>query len=286
MAIRWGKSWTAPRDQGTPSRSLEETSVDGLWRISSWAIGVTAVALGSFAALDRVAADNPQSLEISRSGSGGAASFDDGDPQILKILDSGLSERGARTASAVCAGCHGDGKTEPRPGIPNLAGQKAQALYKQLIDFRSGKRLHPQMEAVAKALEIAELANSAAFYSSEPRPRLPGGLRAAPEIERLANVGDKNRDLSACMTCHAGRDTDPVYAPILAGQSEAYLLAQLEAFASGLRKNDAPALMRKFAGKLAPHERVALARYFHGDFPRVGAPTITGSAARRKSPAN
>jgi len=262
MAIRWGKSLTAPRDQGTPSRSLEETSVEGLWRISSWAIGVTAVALGSFAALDRVAADNPQSLEISRSGSGGAASFDDGDPQILKILDSGLSERGARIASAVCAGCHGDGKTEPRPGIPNLAGQKAQALYKQLIDFRSGKRLHPQMEAVAKALEIADLANSAAFYSSEPRPGLPAGLRAVPEIERLATVGDKNRDLPACMTCHAGRDTDPVYAPILAGQSEAYLLAQLEAFASGVRRNDSQAQMRNMARAMTPREIQEVAAFY------------------------
>jgi len=265
-----GRWWNFPfsRDdkQDRPT-SCVEPSIDGLWRISTWSIAVTALALGSFAALERVAADNPQPPDITRSASAFVA---------------GQTQRGAQIASSICAGCHGDGKTEPRPGVPNLAGQKTDVLFKQLNDFRNGDRLHTQMEAVAKALEISDLATVAAFYTSQPRPGAPGELKAAPEIERLAREGDKVRELPACMACHEGRATDPTYAPVLAGQSETYLLAQLDAFAAGRRMNDVSGLMRKFAGKLSSSERAAMAHYFHGDASRTRA----GSSGKPKPTAD
>ena len=284
MAGRLRKASSALGDRAPPPTS-EQASIDRLWRASIWGIAVTALALGSFAALERVAADNLQPLEGPRSSSGGSASSNGSDSPFLGILNLGLNERGAGIASAVCAGCHGDGKKEPRSGVPNLAGQKAQAIYKQLIDFQSGERLHPQMEAVARALEIAELANAAAFYASRPERRFPPALEGSPEIERLATVGDKKRGLPACIACHGGRDTDPAYAPVLAGQPQSYLLAQLDAFASGQRKNDVSALMRRFAGKLTPQERVELARYFHGDPSGLGskaAPRPVGKPKRAR----
>jgi cytochrome c553 len=56
----------------------------------------------------------------------------------------------------------------------------------------------------------------------------------------------------------------PLETPVITGQNQDYLLAQLNAFATGQRKNDVYGRMRDVAGKLSPQERAALARYFQG----------------------
>jgi len=53
-------------------------------------------------------------------------------------------------------------------------------------------------------------------------------------------------------------------ATVITGQNQDYLLGQLNAFASGQRKNDIYGRMRDVAGKLTPEERAALARYLQG----------------------
>ena len=56
----------------------------------------------------------------------------------------------------------------------------------------------------------------------------------------------------------------PIDTPTLAGQDREYMAAQLEAYASGARKNDVYGRMRDIARKLTPEERQQLARYFQG----------------------
>ena len=51
---------------------------------------------------------------------------------------------------------------------------------------------------------------------------------------------------------------------MITGQTEEYLLAQLNDYASGTRKNDVYGRMRDISGKLTPEERAQLARYFQG----------------------
>jgi cytochrome c553 len=49
---------------------------------------------------------------------------------------------------------------------PNLAGQQAGYLAKQLQAFRNGSRTDPMMNPMAKPLSDADINNLAAYYSS------------------------------------------------------------------------------------------------------------------------
>ena len=66
-----------------------------------------------------------------------------------------------------CAVCHGaEGKSPPNELWPNLAGQKAAYLAKQLKAFRDGARTDPLMNPMAKPLTDADIENLAAYFSS------------------------------------------------------------------------------------------------------------------------
>ena len=71
-----------------------------------------------------------------------------------------------KTKAASCAGCHGPDGISANPLWPNLAGQKAPYLVKQLKAFRDGVRQDPMMSAMARPLSDADIENLAAYYSS------------------------------------------------------------------------------------------------------------------------
>jgi cytochrome c553 len=58
-----------------------------------------------------------------------------------------------------------------------LAGMDAAAIYKQLDDHRSGKRLWGVMGAIAKALSVQDPADVAAYFAAQSGglPALTGG---------------------------------------------------------------------------------------------------------------
>jgi len=71
-----------------------------------------------------------------------------------------------KSKSAACAGCHGASGVSNNPMWPNLAGQKAGYLAKQLKAFRDGSRSDPMMGPMAKPLSDADIDNLTAYYSS------------------------------------------------------------------------------------------------------------------------
>ena len=71
-----------------------------------------------------------------------------------------------KTKSAICAGCHGNNGIGLSDEFPNLAGQKAPYIIKQLKAFKSGTRKDPTMSAMAAALTESDMANLAAYFSS------------------------------------------------------------------------------------------------------------------------
>ena len=73
---------------------------------------------------------------------------------------------GKAKAVAVCAACHGVNGIGTTDMYPNLAGQKAAYLVKQLKAFRDGTRNDPIMVNMAKPLSDADIDNIAAFYAS------------------------------------------------------------------------------------------------------------------------
>lgn len=90
-----------------------------------------------------------------------------------------------------------------------------------------------------------------------------GRVAAAPAAadvragERLA--ASSNAGGAACASCHGQRGEGMASFPRLAGVGAAYLLAQLEAFATGARKNP---VMQPIAQALSPGQRAQVAAYF------------------------
>lgn len=90
---------------------------------------------------------------------------------LAALMFTGVAQAGGDVAagkakSVTCAGCHGANGISNNPLWPNLAGQKAAYLVKQLKAFRSGTRKDPLMDSTAKGLSDADIENLAAYYSS------------------------------------------------------------------------------------------------------------------------
>ena len=68
--------------------------------------------------------------------------------------------------AATCAACHGAEGISGNDIWPNLAGQKAGYLVKQMKAFRDGDRKDPMMSPMASPLSDDDIANLAAYFSS------------------------------------------------------------------------------------------------------------------------
>ena len=192
-------------------------------------------------------------------------------PHTLQILASADQRPGAALAAAVCANCHGDQGLTISDNFPRLAGQSAEAIYKQLSDYRSGARVNPIMSMVARTLTEDQLAQVASYFAHVPRQagpvlglaHLEGG---DPTMIQLINRGDPARRLPPCQACHAAGVGGPPEAPVIAGQNAAYLQRQLAAFRSGERRNDVYRRMRDIAGLLKPDEVQRVSETYQGTY--------------------
>ncbi|HCC83123.1 MAG TPA: cytochrome c4, partial [Methylophaga sp.] len=72
-----------------------------------------------------------------------------------------------KTKSAVCAACHGADGNSPSDMYPKLAGQHASYLYKQLVEFKSGKRKNAIMAPMVANLSEQDMADLAAYFASK-----------------------------------------------------------------------------------------------------------------------
>jgi cytochrome c553 len=167
-----------------------------------------------------------------------------------------------------CTACHGEGGVGKSTLIPILAGMDSSAIFKQLDDYRSGKRPWGVMGAIAKALSTQDSADVAAYFAARPNGLAAlargGSLHAKAESDsarRLAFIGDEQRGIPPCTACH-GPNGYKIGAPPLAGQPVAYIERQLAAFAQGLRQNDINEQMRAIARQLTPSEMYALAAFY------------------------
>jgi len=70
-----------------------------------------------------------------------------------------------KAKAATCNACHGANGISAVPNYPNLAGQKEAYLVKQMKAFKDGARKDPTMNAMAKPLSDADMANIAAHYA-------------------------------------------------------------------------------------------------------------------------
>jgi cytochrome c553 len=183
-------------------------------------------------------------------------------PDLLRTL-SRQSEAGAEVAQG-CVPCHGERGIAPDPQNPNLAGQSAVAIYKQLHDYKSGSRVNEIMTGMAQALEDQDILNVATHFASSTARALDP--KSAPFIDvlvvRLVERGDPARGLPACNACHGATAGGPIETPTLSRQNQEYLAQQLHAFKSGDRRNDIYTRMRSIAAKLTDREIEMLATFY------------------------
>jgi cytochrome c553 len=174
-------------------------------------------------------------------------------------LDTRAIGRGA-TLALQCAICHGSSRPSQQVDTPNLDGQPAAAIYKQLRDFKSEARVNAVMSPFAMRLSEQDMQDLAAYYSYLPRQpgTHPDPLIASPVI--VAH-GASMRNVPGCVSCHDPTNTR-VGSPWLDGQSAVYIRSELEAFARGFRRNDINEQMRNIARQMTPQEIEDAARYY------------------------
>lgn len=203
----------------------------------------------------------------------------------LDQIAAGNAKHGAVVALN-CTPCHGERGISQSGLYPTLAGMDAAVIYKQLDDFRSGKRSWGAMNAIGQALSLQDFADVAANFAiqagglpwlSGDRVPAPGrSLRQSDPAKRLVFAGDPPRGIPPCAACH-GPGGYKLGAPALQRQQASYIEAQLTAFAQGLRQNDIFEQMQIVAGRLTPDERHALAAFYAAG---AGAPSAEGSASQ------
>lgn len=180
-------------------------------------------------------------------------------PATLGALQTASVARGA-LLSQVCGTCHGAQGLSSDPQFPNMSGQTAYAIFKQLHDFRSGARKNYLMSIIGAYRSDQAIADLAAYYASHQA--LQHSSIEDPVAADLAVRGDPARNIPACNTCHLGNPGAPVETPNLIGQHKEYLLTQLKAFAQNTRHNDVYARMRTISAALTSDEMGRLAAYY------------------------
>jgi cytochrome c oxidase subunit 2 len=166
---------------------------------------------------------------------------------LLFALLSLTAPSGARAENAApegegrwdyCIVCHGtEGRGNVSINAPRIGGLSAWYLENQLRSFRAGWRgTHPddyhggEMRPMAVAIGDDDAVREAAeYFAAFDAPEL---------VDTVEGDATRGRTLYAtCTACHGanGKGNQALGAPAIAGQSDWYMVRQLEHFRSGVR---------------------------------------------------
>lgn len=167
-------------------------------------------------------------------------------------------------AIKACAACHEADGNSTIGQYPKLSGQKFDYLTLQLQAFRSGERASAIMKPFAQSLTDAEIDALSRYYSAE---------HEVPETSPIAPDAPRGRVIfrASCASCHTSGGsrrgmmgggmmmrTSPAITPNLFAQHAAYVVQQLDAYASGARPGR---VMGPIAARLSREDRQAVADY-------------------------
>lgn len=185
---------------------------------------------------------------------------------INPVHAAGNADEG-KNKSAICAGCHGaDGNSPINPLWPKIAGQHPRYIEKQLKEFKSGDRTDPTMAPMAMPLSEQDVADLAAYFSSQSRQTGQAKAEMVNAGEAIYRAGNSGTGVVACMACHgpAGSGNPQANFPALAGQHAAYVEKALMDFRDGKRTNDAAKMMQGVVARMTNDEMKAVAQYIQG----------------------
>ena len=169
--------------------------------------------------------------------------------------------------TAVCGACHGPDGNSMAPNFPKLAGQGDRYLLKQLHEIKDGKRQVLEMTGLLANLSDQDLADIAAYYSSQKSSVGAADPALVAQGEALFRGGNLEKGMPACTGCHSpdGQGNAPAGFPHLGGQHASYIEKQLTDFREGDRTNDGDSMiMRGIAAKMSNKDIKALASYIQG----------------------
>ncbi|CEK09396.1 c-type cytochrome [Legionella hackeliae] len=173
----------------------------------------------------------------------------------------------APAKATVCVACHGQQGVSLNPEWPNIAGQHASYILKQLQDYKKGTtRNAPAMVGIVATLSEADMAELAAFYAKQPLPEGVTPQKYLKRGEQLYRGGDFEKHITACIACHGPRGTGNGQAgfPVLSGQHAPYTIQQLQAFKDKKRSNDLNSIMRDISARMSHEDMEAVAFYMQG----------------------
>lgn len=168
------------------------------------------------------------------------------------------------TLAAACQACHTADGSRGAVANPILQGQHPEYLVKQLVEFKSGKRVNAVMKGMAAPLSEDDMKHIAAFYATKQAK--PGFAKNKDTIalgEKIYRGGIVDRNIPACAGCHSPNGAGiPAQYPRVGGQHTEYTEAQLVAFRSGARANSTQ--MTGVAAKMNDREIKAVSDYIAG----------------------
>lgn len=159
---------------------------------------------------------------------------------LISMPVSAASTGGAKKLfKQICASCHGtNAMGNDIVDSPALAGQSAEYLERQLVNFASGLRgANPEDRAGGQMVEMAKL-----LKTDEQKLNMANYLSSLPAAIATPSEGDVANGYKyyqACGSCHGpnAQGNDSLQAPRLEGLSAAYLKRQHQGFIKGYRGN-------------------------------------------------
>ena len=131
--------------------------------------------------------------------------------------------------AAVCSACHGANGISPASMFPNLAGQRAEYLYWQLVEFKREARPESPMTSQVANLDDATLARSRhivriAAAASPLTAQATGSDRGARSIATAI----LRRESPPCQGCHGAAAKD------MHGRPTTRAIAHIRSFAPSM----------------------------------------------------
>lgn len=158
--------------------------------------------------------------------------------------------RGAVIAEG-CTRCHGSDGHASRANTPHLAGQDAEYLAAQLMQFRSGDRVHGAMNRIAGELSDQQCTDVATYWSAQPAQ----GVSWTDVDSMFVLLGEDfyfsgGGGVAACSRCHGdvGQGNPDRDTPRVWGLTPDYVVSALERYRLG--DVESPTSMHRVAARL------------------------------------
>jgi cytochrome c553 len=175
----------------------------------------------------------------------------------LTLILPSLAVMDAATAakSDSCAHCHGTDGNSTSSAYPSLAGQTREYLYRQMKDFKEGRRKNSMMSPSIGVLSDQDMQELAEYFSAQSLVRSKFNADPA-KVEQ----GKKIAQEVQCTACHQAGFKGLNEFPRVSRQKYPYIVKQLRDYRDGLRTND-NGVMAPAAKNLSDEQIEALAHY-------------------------